>query len=109
MTTPTDTETLIKTVDELRKYDHCFISAEGAEKFSQAFGFSARTHVETATSSDFQGLTLHDGIKSAKGLGAHELARQICHHAGVKYKSTMGRGSQLRECCDALEQWLNAR
>jgi hypothetical protein len=107
-TPPTDTETRIQTVEKLREYDHAFLSVEDAEKLTKPFGFNARTYVATANPKDFKGLTLRGGAKSAKGIGAHELAMQICDHLGVKYPSRSGRGSQLRDCCDALEQWLNA-
>ena len=98
---------LMKYVDQLRRYDHAFLTVEGAEALSKPFGFTARTYVERANPNDPKGLTLHNGAKSAKGIAAHHLAMQICDHVGVEYSADFwGRGSQLRECCDQLEKWI---
>lgn len=93
-------------VDKLRQYDHAFLTVEGAMSFSRPFGFEARTYVERADPSDPKGLTLNNGAASAEGIAAHHLAEQICQHVGVDYPEKLGRGSQLRACCDALELWL---
>jgi hypothetical protein len=99
---------LKKYVDELRQYDHAFLTVEGAEYFSKPFGFTAYTHVEKADPTAIKGLTLNNGAKQGRGIGAHQLAAQICRHVGVAYEEKFGRGSQLRACCDALEQWLES-
>jgi hypothetical protein len=93
-------------VDELRECDHCFLTVEGADYYSKPFGFTARTYVAHANPHDIKGLTLDSGAASARGIAAEVLARQICDHVGVAYQETMGRGSQLRKCCDALEAWM---
>ena len=41
---------LMKYVDELRRYDHAFLTAEGATYFSKPFGFTARTYRGTRRS-----------------------------------------------------------
>jgi hypothetical protein len=97
---------LIKYVNELREYDHAFLTVGGAEYFSQPFGFRARTSVHYANPEDPKGLTFDNGAKQANGVSAHDLAGQICRHLGVKYDEKMGRGSQLRACCDALDAWI---
>lgn len=97
---------LMEYVNKLRRYDHAFLTVEGAEKLSAPFGFKARTYVEHANPNDPKGLTLNNGAKSARGIAAHHLAEQICDHVGVEYPEKLGRGSQLHACCDALEQWL---
>jgi len=93
-------------VDELRQCDHAFLTVEGAHYYSKPFGFTARTYVAHANPDDPKGLTLDSGAESARGIAAHDLAMQICDHVGVAYRETMGRGSQLRLCCDALEAWM---
>ena len=98
---------LMKYVDELRRYDHAFLTAEGAAYFSKPFGFTAHTYVAHANPTALKGLTLDNGATSAEGIDAVDLASQICRHVGVKYDEKFGRGSQLRSCCDALESWLN--
>lgn len=104
MTAKTPDE-LLQLVTELRKYDHVFMSVEGAHYFSEPFGFTARTYMAHANPDDPKGLTLEGGAKSAVGVSAHELAIQICEHVRATYAQSMGRGSQLRLCCDALERW----
>ena len=98
---------LRKYVDELREYDHAFLTKEGAEYFSTPFGFKARTAIVRANPNDMKGLTLHNGAEQARGVDAVDLAIQICAHLGVMYDDKFGRGSQLRACCDALEVWVS--
>lgn len=94
-------------VGELRNYDHVFLSVEGAHYFAEPFGLVAQTYVATATPREPKGLTLADDAQTARGIGAHDLACQICDHLGVNYPHDIfGRGAQLRACCDALEHWL---
>ena len=99
---------LLKYVDDLRRYDHAFLTVEGAENFSKPFGFIARTSVVRANPEDPKGLTLDNGAKSARGVAAHLLAMQICDHVGVDYEEKFGRGSQLYACCNALEKWIKS-
>jgi hypothetical protein len=94
-------------VKELRECDHLFLTVEGAIKYSQPFGFTARTYVVKANPEDPKGLTLYDGAVSAEGIDASDLALQICHHLKVDYDACFGRGSQLRKCCDALDEWID--
>jgi hypothetical protein len=98
---------LMKYVDELREYDHAFLTVEGAEYFTEPFGFTARTAMVRANPNDIKGLTLNNGAKQARGIDAVDLAKQICNHVGVDYDDKFGRGSQLRVCCDALEAWAS--
>jgi hypothetical protein len=99
---------MLQIVNELRDCDHAFLSPEGADHFSKPFGFKAETWIHQASPNEPKGLTLSDGAKQAEGIDASYLAQQICRHVGVEYASKFGRGSQLRACCDALEQWLKS-
>ena len=91
-------------VRDLRQYDHAFLSVEGADHFGEIFGCKIRTYAAKATPNVMKGLTLSDGAKSARGIDAKDLAIQICDAHGVEYEEKFGRGSQLRSCCDALDQ-----
>lgn len=93
-------------VEDLRQYDHAFLTVEGAKYLSEPFGFTARTWLHHANPEDPKGLTFTNGAKQAEGISANDLAMQICDHVGVEYPEMFGRGSQLRACCDALEAWL---
>jgi hypothetical protein len=97
----------LKAVAELRKYDHAFIGREGVEHFAKAFGLEGKIRCYTVKADPpgtLKGLTLHGGATEAEGLDAQTLAMVICDHLGVSFASKFGRGSQLRSCCDALEQ-----
>jgi hypothetical protein len=98
---------LINAVIVLRGCDHAFLSAEGAIKMCEPFGVKAVYYKHTANPKDPKGLTLNDGANSAVGIGAHVLASYICSQLNVDYEPKLGRGSQLRACCDALENWIN--
>jgi hypothetical protein len=95
----------LKAVADLRGYDHCFMTKEGVEDFATRFGLAGKIkpYVVKANPNDPKGLTLDNGATSAIGMDAAILASVICDHLGVKYMSKMGRGFQLRACCDALE------
>lgn len=93
-----------KAIEDLRGWDHCLISEEGAIKLAKPFGIVPRCHTYYANPRDPKGLTLNDGADSAVGIAAETLACQICDGLGVKYRQCLGRGFQLRACCDALSQ-----
>jgi hypothetical protein len=97
---------LFKAVDELREYDHAFINPEGAKRLAAPFGVKPRTYIEKVNPNDPKGLILEDGATEAEGIDAALLAMQICGDLSVDYESKLGRGSQLRSCCDALKMWV---
>lgn len=103
---PLDRTKYLDGVKELRDYDHIFLDVEGANHFGNIFGFTIRTYVAHANPNDPKGLTFNDGRRSGRGIAAHTLAMQICNHFKVPFEHKMGRGFQLRMCCDALEAWL---
>ena len=94
----------LKAVNELREYDHIFLSPEGVERFARAFNVKLTPYRAYANQKEPKGLTLNDGAKSAMGMDAHYMAQAICRQLGVKYVEKHGRGSALRACCDALER-----
>lgn len=97
-------------IAELRQYDHAFISKEGAIALAKPFGLDPYTYTLKADPpGTFKGLTLANGQSEAHGIDAQDLAMQICRHLKVDYPAQFGRGSQLRSCCDALEQWARAQ
>ena len=106
--TPRGRKALLKAVADMRKYDHVFLSPDGAAHFEHAFGVKLRTYVVKANPRDPKGLTLNDGATQAEGIAAEEMACQVCDHFEVAYDDKMGRGFQLRACCDALDAWINA-
>jgi len=95
---------ILKAIDLLAEYDHCFISPEGAQAICKPFGMTPRTYVLQANPSHPKGLTLNNGAKEAEGVAADDLAEQLCEFTAVPYASKFGRGSQLRECCRALRE-----
>jgi len=103
---PVRRKAMREAVRELRDYDHCFISQEGADHFAERFGVKLSTHVARANPDDPKGLTLEDGATEAVGIDAADMAESICKSLGVGYVPKMGRGSRLRSCCDALEAAL---
>jgi len=101
--------TKLKAIQELRKYDHSFITPEGVEKFTKPFGFKGSTYIATDNRSEFKGLNLGSDKKEgdkAEGQEAHIVAQQIADKLGVKCKQMLGIGSALRECCSAIETHL---
>jgi hypothetical protein len=99
----------LKAVADLRGYDHVFISAEGVQRFAEAFGLEGKITptLHYATPQEPKGLTLANGAKSATGMDASVLAATICRLLNVQYEDKMGRGSRLRSCCDALARYYS--
>lgn len=87
---------------ELQEYDHAFLSAEGVDKISAPFGATGWSYPHKANPKDPKGLTFNDGSKVKTGMAAHELAERLCRHLGIDYVEAFGRGTQLRNCCEAL-------
>jgi hypothetical protein len=100
----------LKAVADLRGYDHIFLSPDGVEHFAKAFGLEGKIKAYRAKADPpgtLKGLTLNGDAKEAMGMDAQHLAMSICNHLDVPFESKFGRGSQLRACCDALEQHFN--
>lgn len=92
----------VDAVNQLRDYDHCLISPDGVAHFAKAFGVKLVPTMHKASPREPKGLTLLGDAKEALGMEADILARKVCDKLGVKYRYMMGRGFQLRECCNQL-------
>lgn len=103
-----DREQQIAAVRELQECHHIFFTPEGMDHFTEPFGFKGETNIHYANPNDPKGLTLADGAEFAEGAAAENIAAQICRHLGVPYENKIGRGFQLRACCDALLKHLEA-
>jgi hypothetical protein len=90
-------ETRIRMVRTLKDdYSHVILSAEGVKKYSEAFGCKLST--ETIPPH-----LLNDPTSPVnQGLASDDLAVDLCGRFRVKYKTKIGRGSRLRECCEKL-------
>jgi hypothetical protein len=103
------TDELLAVIAELRTYDHEIVSHKYAREIGERFGFIAETSViEPDPKGTFKGTSLYDDAKYARGVGAADLARQICHYLNVDY-DLRGEGGTLRSCCDNLTAYLKSR
>ena len=100
-----DTQKLVKLIDELAQYDHCFLSPEGVKHFTEPFGFKCETYKAKDTSFTHKGLSLKDKTKN-EGQDADVVACEIASHLGIDYTSYFGRGSQLAGACAEIKQHL---
>jgi len=80
--------------------DHCIMSPEYVDECNQLFGMDMKTHV---ISERWQ---LDDPEGDNQGLGAHEMAEDICEFYKVSYAPKYGKGSQLAECCKKLLEFF---
>ena len=99
-------EEKIALVNDLRSYDHCFISADGVRKFLEPFGIEGGVSIFKANPRDPKGLTLADGAEEAQGQDAATVAEMIAAKLGCNGSGMMGRGFRLRAACDAAIQKL---
>jgi hypothetical protein len=100
-----DMQQIADAIDNLAAYDHALISAKGCKDLAAAFGVADQITTHTYYAGEGKGgLTLFGGEKKAEGLEASVLACQICNALGVEYESKLGRGFQLRTCCEALRK-----
>ena len=108
MESPKKLRTLI---EELRNYNHCFLTPDAVEHFTSPFGFKGTTTKATSDpTGTFKGLTHYDhegkplpAGTEREGQSAEIVAKQICDHLNVEYPRMYGRDSQLGVCCDAIE------
>lgn len=99
--------TMTEATNMLARCDHAFLTVEGAHAISKPFGYTPQCYTAKANPNDPKGLTLDNGANEATGIGAHELAQDLCDFLNLPYRHCFGRGSQLRACCEALQQYLD--
>jgi hypothetical protein len=110
------TMTKLQAIRKLYEHDHSFLKPEFANKIAHTFGISPNLYEAVDTRSEFKGLTLYgDNPKTGKpfkegdkalGIDADVLAEQIADHCKAEHTPMFGRGSNLRECCSAVEELL---
>ena len=107
----------LEAIAKLRGYDHAFIFQKAIDEVTAPFSAKQFKGIKTYESpNEIKGLSLpHSNTEEvhqdkrgyyAVGLDAQVLAMMLCNRLGVEYESKFGRGSQLRACCDALENSL---
>lgn len=100
----------IERVKELSEYDHCFLSPEGVNHFTEPFGFKGVVYEATDTSkTDPKGLKLDNGLPAALGQDADYVAVEIAKHLGLTPPPLFGRGARLREACRVILDHLEAQ
>ena len=100
--------TKLQAVQQLREYDHAFLTPEGAKEFAAPFGIVPGLHYEMVDHHNPKGLRIpgKEHGDRVEGIAAHQLAEQLCGAEGLPCPDFYGIGSQLRACCELLEQHL---
>ena len=83
----------------LRANDHLIFKPSFVERVNAAFDTTMAAHAVSPA-------LLYDPSGDPNGLGAHELAEELCQSKGLEYDRKFGRGSQVQSCCNALDKWL---
>ena len=119
----------IAAVKELREYNHAFLPKDIVRKLVKPFGLAVQTSTQGGPNDlcpartpvgaietyvechnphgGKHGVTLPKDMAFMEGSDAEYLARVLCYKLNVDYKWSWGRGSGLRNCCDALLTYLN--
>lgn len=92
-------------IQRMLENTHSLFTVEGGNEIAEAFGikFDAPTYKADGDKNP-KGLTLNNGDKEAKGFACFDLAPMICHRLNIFYPEKMGRGFQVRACCEALDE-----
>lgn len=102
--------TKLEAVNELVKYDHCFMTVDGARTLAEPFGYDVEkiAYIAKDTRSEFKGLTMEGKQEGDEALGvdADRLAEALCQHLELEYRPMMGRGFRLRHCCQVIRESL---
>lgn len=93
-------------VNELRGYDHGFISAVGVRYFLEPFDIEGGYEAHLAAPDQPKGLTLNDGAAGAIGQDAAVVAELIAQKLGCHHSGKMGRGFRLRAAIHSAEFFL---
>jgi len=101
----------LKMVSELNRLDHGFLDETHARTICAPFGYEPELYTAQDTRDQFKGLTIPSAKKGsyAVGVDAEDLAAQLCKHLKVEFRTFLGRGSQLAECCEQLKLHLTPK
>ena len=105
-------KTKVEAINELVQYDHCFLTPEAVKEFCKPFKINPQKFIIKVQDnrSDFKGLyvpNINEG-DWVEGADASSLAEGLCQELEVTYRPMFGRGSRLRECCQALKAYCTA-
>ena len=106
----------IALIQELHAYDHRLMGQEAIDYFAKPFGLTIQGYKNYESPHIPKGLTLDEGPhvlkdkrgRYALGMEASQFAMRLCGELGVKYRESMGRGSQLRNCIEALTEYAGS-
>lgn len=94
----------------LWRNDHGFLTPDAAVKIQEAFGMKPHVQTQRANTGHPKGLRVDHLGKNARvqGYDAADLAADVAYHLGLEFKSAFGRGTRLRNACDAIQKFLEA-
>jgi hypothetical protein len=92
----------------LQQSDHVFLTPKAATDIQIAFGITPTLQTQRANTGAFKGLTVPGAKRNAKvqGYDAADLACDICFFLKIEYVDAFGRGTRLRNACEAIEASL---
>jgi len=99
----------LSAVAALRDLDHVIFNREESQALCDSMGVDSRgipVYAMEHHPEEFKGARLKGCTEIGErriSIGADELAVWLCEQLDIEYASKMGRGSQLRECCNVLE------
>jgi hypothetical protein len=103
----------IKTVEDacrvMLENTHAFLTVEGAAHILRPFHLDGHVsefcrEYEADGDHNPKGLTLANGASKAYGVAMFDLARLICIEINLDYATCLGRGFQVRACCDTIRK-----
>ncbi len=103
--------TKLEAIRDLCKHDHAFLKKEYVEKLGKIFGIKIGTRIaHSDPAGTFKGLSLYDDkgnpIEKAEGRDADIVAHIIAIALKADHTEMGGRGSELRDACEAVEKYL---
>lgn len=92
----------------LWRSDHSFLKPEAAVEIQKAFGMTGYVQTQRANTGHPKGLSV-DGVKrnaKVQGYDAADLAQDVARHLGLEPRDAFGRGTRLRNACEAIQEHL---
>ena len=90
----------------MERNTHTLIGEAQLKEIADAFGAKVDAQVYQNEPSNPKGLHTHGRVSEVKGLPCFVLAPTICNALGLEYLQLVGRGFQVRACCEALRHWV---